>query len=119
MRRREIFIELTSLLDVILIMLFVLLTQAKTQTDAAVSSRAEAEAAAENVRAELSQTQEERDALAGRLETLEREGISVSYGSAFADETDDAGFKALMDAADKNMYEQKKHIHELNRSDEA
>ena len=77
MRRREIFIELTSLLDVILIMLFVLLTQAKTQTDAAVSSRAEAEAAAENVRAELSQTQEERDALAGRLETLEREGITV------------------------------------------
>ena len=77
MRRREIFIELTSLLDVILIMLFVLLTQAKTQTDAAVSPRAEAEAAAENVRAELSQTQEERDALAGRLETLEREGITV------------------------------------------
>lgn len=77
MRRREIFIELTSLLDVILIMLFVLLTQARTQTDAAISSKAEAEAAAENVRAALSQTQTERDALAERLETLEREGITV------------------------------------------
>ena len=57
MRRREIFIELTSLLDVILIMLFVLLTQARTQTDAAISSKAEAEAAVENVRAALTQTQ--------------------------------------------------------------
>ena len=77
MRRREIFIELTSLLDVILIMLFVLLTQAKTQTDAAVSSASEAEAAAESVRVTLSQTEADRDALAERLETLEREGITV------------------------------------------
>ncbi len=77
MRRREIFIELTSLLDVILIMLFVLLTQAKTQTDAAISSVSEAEAAAASVQAALTQTQTERDALAERLETLEREGITV------------------------------------------
>lgn len=62
----------------------------------------------------------ELEARIGRFDlALEREGISVSYGSAFAEETDDTGFKALMDAADKNMYEQKKHIHELNRTDEA
>ena len=36
MKRRQIFIELTSLLDVILIMIFVLLTQARAQTTEAV-----------------------------------------------------------------------------------
>ena len=38
MKRREIFIELTSLLDVILIILFVLLTQARTQTADAMAA---------------------------------------------------------------------------------
>ena len=42
MKRRTIFIELTSLLDVILIMIFVILTQARGQTAAALDN-AEAE----------------------------------------------------------------------------
>ena len=45
MKRREIFIELTSLLDVILIMIFILLGQAKAQAREAVN-QAEAERAA-------------------------------------------------------------------------
>ena len=77
MRRREIFIELTSLLDVILIMLFVLLTQAKTQADAAVSSAAEAEAAAASVQEELTRAETERDALREKVGQLEREGITL------------------------------------------
>ncbi len=40
MRKRTIFIELTSLLDVILIMIFVLLTQARTRTAEALDSAA-------------------------------------------------------------------------------
>ena len=40
MKRREIFIELTSLLDVILIMLFILLTQARTRTAQALDTAA-------------------------------------------------------------------------------
>ena len=43
MKRREIFIELTSLLDVILILLFVLLTQARTQTADALSRAEDSE----------------------------------------------------------------------------
>ena len=77
MRRREIFIELTSLLDVILIMLFVLLTQARTQTDAAVSTAAEAEAAAAGLQTELTRTLAERDALREQVGALEREGITL------------------------------------------
>ena len=77
MRRREIFIELTSLLDVILIMLFVLLTQAQTQTNEAVASVAEAEAAAESVRTALLETESERDALQARVGELERAGITI------------------------------------------
>ena len=68
MRRREIFIELTSLLDVIMIMLFVLLTQARTQTadalSAAEADRAEAAAVRaelNELRGELGRTQRERD----------------------------------------------------------
>ena len=38
MRRRTIFIELTSLLDVILIMIFILLTQARSQTASALEA---------------------------------------------------------------------------------
>ena len=54
MRRREIFLELTSLLDVIMIMLFVLLTQARTQTAEALSAAEADRAAATELRAELS-----------------------------------------------------------------
>ena len=45
---------------------------------------------------------------------LERENISVSFGYAFSAETDDAGFRRLINEADKRMYEQKKHIHRMN-----
>ena len=84
MRRREIFIELTSLLDVILIMLFVLLMQAKTQTGAAVESAAAAETAVQAAQAELSAVEAERDAIAedrdriaDELGVFQREGITV------------------------------------------
>ena len=68
MRRREIFLELTSLLDVIMIMLFVLLTQARTQTAEALSAAEADRAAATELRAELSGLREERDAARERLQ---------------------------------------------------
>ena len=49
MKRRQIFIELTSLLDVILIMLFILLIQAKTTTAQAIDASAQAETAAAEI----------------------------------------------------------------------
>ena len=77
MKRREIFIELTSLLDVILIILFVLLTQARTQT-------ADAMAAAETAREDtaalekaLSDAQAQTQAL-----LLEAEALQEDLGSA-------------------------------------
>ena len=77
MKRREIFIELTSLLDVILIILFVLLTQARTQT-------ADAMAAAETAREDtaalekaLSDAQAQTQAL-----LLETEALQEDLGSA-------------------------------------
>ena len=66
MKRREIFIELTSLLDVIMIMLFVLLTQARTQTAQALS-------AAEADRAESTALQTRIDALNAELADAQRE----------------------------------------------
>lgn len=52
MKRRTIFIELTSLLDVILIMIFILLTQARSQTASALE-------AAETERVTSAQLEEE------------------------------------------------------------
>lgn len=63
MKRREIFIELTSLLDVILIMLFILLTQAKTRTAQALDTAALAESDMAQLRTELSAAYDEQDAL--------------------------------------------------------
>ena len=63
MRRREIFIELTSLLDVILIMLFILLIQAKTTTAQAMDASAQAETAAAQMQAELTEARSERAVL--------------------------------------------------------
>ncbi len=63
MKRREIFIELTSLLDVILIMMFILLTQAKTSTAQALDAAAEAQSASAEVQTELAAARDERDAL--------------------------------------------------------
>ena len=71
MRRREIFIELTSLLDVILIMLFILLTQAKTTTAQALDTAAEAESAAEQLQAELAAAYGEQDVLRAEAEAQE------------------------------------------------
>lgn len=63
MRRREIFIELTSLLDVILIMMFILLTQAKTSTAQALDAAAAAQTTVAAAQAELTEAEAERDAL--------------------------------------------------------
>ncbi len=63
MKRREIFIELTSLLDVILIMLFILLTQAKTRTAQALDTAALAESNVAELQTELSAAYDEQDAL--------------------------------------------------------
>ena len=63
MRRREIFIELTSLLDVILIMLFIQLTQAKTTTAQALDTAAQAENTAAEAQTELAAARAERDVL--------------------------------------------------------
>ena len=68
MKRREIFIELTSLLDVILIMLFILLMQAKTTTAQALDTAAAAESNTEQIRAELAEAFEEQDALQARID---------------------------------------------------
>ena len=119
MKRREIFIELTSLLDVIMIMLFVLLTQARTQADAAVSSAAEAEAAAASVQEELTRAETERDALREKVGQLEREGItlgvveenslvvtlSVQAGeprAALIEPRDGASLRVALDPGDEN-----------------
>lgn len=53
MKKRQILVELTPLLDVILIMLFVLLVQSKTQVQAAETDRSEAESESAVLRAEL------------------------------------------------------------------
>ena len=63
MKRRQIFIELTSLLDVILIMLFILLTQAKTRTAQALDTAALAESSRVELQTELAAANDERDAL--------------------------------------------------------
>ena len=80
MKRREIFIELTSLLDVILIMLFILLTQAKASTAQALDTAALAESSAEQLQTELSAAYSEQDALreqisaqAERADALQRQ----------------------------------------------
>ena len=83
MKRREIFIELTSLLDVILIMIFVLLTQARAQTAKALENQAAEEktsarlqeevedlsASLDHAWAELGSVQEENDQLKRQLMT--------------------------------------------------
>lgn len=68
MRKRTIFIELTSLLDVILIMIFVLLTQARAQTTEAVEDAAADRAALQEVRQEMQAAQAEADRIRNHLE---------------------------------------------------
>ena len=61
MKRREIFIELISLLDVILIMIFVLLTQAKAQTAKAMDEQAYKEQEAISLQEEVEDLQASLD----------------------------------------------------------
>ena len=62
-RKRTIFIELTSLLDVILIMIFVLLMQARTQTAQAMDQAEQEHKAAQEISRELGAVQESMQAL--------------------------------------------------------
>ena len=71
MRRREIFIELTSLLDVILILLFILLTQAKASTAQALDTAAIAESTAQQLQTKLTAAYDEQDALRAAADAQE------------------------------------------------
>ena len=71
MRRRTIFIELTSLLDVILIMIFVLLTQARSQTASALE-------AAETERMTVTQLEEELTAARSSAESWRAEADALT-----------------------------------------
>lgn len=70
MRKRQILVELTPLLDVILIMLFVLLVQSKTQVETAEVTRAEAESDAAVMRVELENAKNALEAAERRERTL-------------------------------------------------
>jgi biopolymer transport protein ExbD len=83
-KKREIFIELTSLLDVILIMLFVLLSQTKLAADDARESVEAAENSVVMMQQELEAHQSaladaraENDALTERIEEYRREEITL------------------------------------------
>ncbi len=73
MKKRMIFIELTSLLDVILIMLFVLLMQAQSETDKARVHAQEEQAAAVSIEAALQEAEEEKAALISSAAALSEE----------------------------------------------
>ena len=76
MKRREIFIELTSLLDVILIMIFVLLTQAKAQTAQALESAETDALRAQQLQTELEDARTEADALREERDALGRQVLT-------------------------------------------
>ena len=78
MKKREILIELTSLLDVILIMIFLLLSQARAETQAAIDDAANESAARESVAAELERVLDEQEAERSRFRE-EQEALSESY----------------------------------------
>lgn len=67
-KKRTIFIELTSLLDVILIMIFVLLMQARTQTAQAMDQAEQEKKAAQTISEELGRARTEFDAMQSKLE---------------------------------------------------
>ncbi len=77
MRKREIFIELTSLLDVILIMLFVVLGQARTQTDEALDKSAQAQTQIEAMEQELERAKDENELLDAELGKYRRQELSL------------------------------------------
>ena len=78
MKRRQIFIELTSLLDVILIMIFVLLTQARTQTAKAIEEAAGESAAAREIRAELRGEKAAKESLAAEVDQLKEQNEALA-----------------------------------------
>ena len=96
MRRREIFIELTSLLDVILIMLFVLLTQAKTQTADALAAAQADRAQVTALEQQLAESRAETDAARSETEALQQdaEGL-LSRTEKLQEEADSAKRRLL------------------------
>ena len=81
MKRREIFIELTSMLDVILIILFVLLTQARTQTTDAIAEAEADRSRAAALEQALADSRAEAQALRSDSEALRREADSLQEQS--------------------------------------
>lgn len=77
MKKREIFIELTSLLDVILIMLFVILSQAKLQTDEALGQSAQAQTQIQAMQQELETAKSENELLDAQLGKYRRQELSL------------------------------------------
>ena len=73
MKKRGIIIELTSLLDVILIMIFVLLTQAKAQTGKALDEAAAESERAQQIEQELKQAEGKLQEQIRRAEDASRE----------------------------------------------
>jgi hypothetical protein len=71
MKARQIIVELTPLLDVILIMLFVLLVFSKSQVDASSSAAEQAKADTESLRQELADTQNALSELRRHERTLD------------------------------------------------
>lgn len=81
MKKRQILVELTPLLDVILIMLFVLLVQSRTQVTKAAGETRDAEAEAALLRGQLASVTEELDAAVRReraLTVVEEESLIVT-----------------------------------------
>jgi biopolymer transport protein ExbD len=76
-KRREIFIELTSLLDVILIILFVVLTQARTRTADAIAEAEADRSKAAVLEQALADSREELDALRSSAASLQEEADSL------------------------------------------
>ena len=72
-RKRTIFIELTSLLDVILIMIFVLLMQARTQTAQAMDQAEQEQKAAREISREMEDLRESMAAAEAELQDREQE----------------------------------------------
>ena len=96
MRRREIFIELTSLLDVILIMLFVLLTQAKTQTADALAAAQADRAQVTALEQQLAESRAETDAARSETEALQQEAEGLLSRTEKLQEEADSAKRRLL-----------------------
>ena len=96
MKRREIFIELTSLLDVILIMLFVLLTQAKTQTADALAAAQADRAQVTALEQQLAESRAETDAARSETEALQQEAEGLLSRTEKLQEEADSAKRRLL-----------------------